>query len=70
MPLRSARSVGAQILAESVGRGLSEMAPGSIEGLQVVVDDINAARADLVERGSRSARSRNAGLEQVAISLG
>jgi len=62
--------VGAQILAESVGRGLSEMAPGSIEGLQVVVDDINAARADLVERGSRSASSRSAGLEQVAISLG
>jgi len=43
--------VGAQILAESFGRGLSEMAPGSIEGLQVVVDDINAARADLVEGG-------------------
>jgi predicted enzyme related to lactoylglutathione lyase len=35
----------------SIGKGLAEMAPGSVEGLQVVVDDINAARADLLERG-------------------
>jgi uncharacterized glyoxalase superfamily protein PhnB len=27
------------------------MAPGSVQGLQVVVDDINEARADLLERG-------------------
>lgn len=27
------------------------MAPGSVEGLQLVVDDIEAARAHLVERG-------------------
>jgi len=35
----------------SVGRGLSEMEPGSLEGLQMVVDDIEAAREDLAGRG-------------------
>jgi predicted enzyme related to lactoylglutathione lyase len=31
--------------------GAHEMAPGSVEGLQVVVDDADAARAELAERG-------------------
>ena len=31
--------------------GAHQMAPGSIEGLQVVVDDADAARAQLVESG-------------------
>jgi predicted enzyme related to lactoylglutathione lyase len=35
----------------AIGTGLTEMAPGSLEGLQVVVEDIDAARAELVERG-------------------
>lgn len=35
----------------SIGTGLSEMAPGSLEGLQMVVADADAARAELVERG-------------------
>ena len=35
----------------ALGRGLTEMAPGSLEGLQVVVDDIEAAHADLAGRG-------------------
>ncbi len=35
----------------SIGSGLSEMDPGSVEGLQLVVDDIEAARADLSGRG-------------------
>jgi len=35
----------------SIGTGLVESPPGSIEGLQLVVDDIEAARAELVERG-------------------
>jgi catechol 2,3-dioxygenase-like lactoylglutathione lyase family enzyme len=34
-----------------VGRGLVEMTPGSLKGLQLVVNDIRAARARLVERG-------------------
>jgi predicted enzyme related to lactoylglutathione lyase len=35
----------------AIGRGLSEMAPGSLEGLQVVVDDIEEARTALADRG-------------------
>jgi catechol 2,3-dioxygenase-like lactoylglutathione lyase family enzyme len=35
----------------SIGKGLVESEPGSLKGLQLVVSDINAARAHLVERG-------------------
>jgi predicted enzyme related to lactoylglutathione lyase len=35
----------------AIGRGLSEMTPGSVEGLQVVVEDAEAARAALAGRG-------------------
>jgi predicted enzyme related to lactoylglutathione lyase len=36
----------------AIGTGLGELsAPGSAKGLQLVVDDIEAARAELVERG-------------------
>jgi catechol 2,3-dioxygenase-like lactoylglutathione lyase family enzyme len=34
-----------------IGKGLSEMAPGSIQGLQLVVNDVHKAHAHLVERG-------------------
>ncbi|MER5620171.1 VOC family protein [Streptosporangium sp. NPDC002544] len=34
-----------------VGKGLTDMAPGSLRGLQLVVSDLHAARARLVERG-------------------
>jgi catechol 2,3-dioxygenase-like lactoylglutathione lyase family enzyme len=34
-----------------LGKGLVDMAPGSLQGLQLVVSDIHAARAQLVERG-------------------
>ena len=34
-----------------VGRGVADMAPGSLKGLQLVVKDIRAARNQLVERG-------------------
>jgi predicted enzyme related to lactoylglutathione lyase len=33
------------------GKGISESEPGSLQGLQVVVDDIEAAHADLSGRG-------------------
>jgi catechol 2,3-dioxygenase-like lactoylglutathione lyase family enzyme len=33
------------------GTGLKEMRPGDLQGLQLVVDDIHAARAELSERG-------------------
>ena len=35
----------------AIGRGLTEVTPGSVQGLQVVVEDIEAARAALVEGG-------------------
>ncbi len=35
----------------TIGLGISEAEPGSVKGLQLVVADIEAARAELVERG-------------------
>ncbi|MGH2590539.1 MAG: VOC family protein [Actinomycetota bacterium] len=35
----------------SIGEGITEMEPGSLEGLQLVVDEIGAARDDLLGRG-------------------
>jgi predicted enzyme related to lactoylglutathione lyase len=35
----------------AIGTGLSEMPPGSVQGLQLVVSDIEAAHGELVERG-------------------
>src|SRR6185503_13127829 len=34
-----------------IGTGLVDSAPGSLKGLQLVVADVDAARAQLVERG-------------------
>jgi catechol 2,3-dioxygenase-like lactoylglutathione lyase family enzyme len=34
-----------------IGTGITEMAPGSQKGLQVVVDDVEALRRELVGRG-------------------
>lgn len=36
----------------AIGTGLTEMAPGSIKGLQMVVADIHETRAELVSRGA------------------
>jgi len=33
------------------GTGISDAPPGSVKGLQLVVEDIHAARAELVDRG-------------------
>jgi catechol 2,3-dioxygenase-like lactoylglutathione lyase family enzyme len=35
----------------ALGTGLGEMAPGSVQGLQLVVEDVHAARTELAERG-------------------
>jgi catechol 2,3-dioxygenase-like lactoylglutathione lyase family enzyme len=35
----------------AIGKGVTEADPGSVEGLQVVVKDIEAAHADLSSRG-------------------
>jgi catechol 2,3-dioxygenase-like lactoylglutathione lyase family enzyme len=34
-----------------IGSGLTKMRPGSVEGLQLVVADMDRARAELVDRG-------------------
>jgi catechol 2,3-dioxygenase-like lactoylglutathione lyase family enzyme len=35
----------------TIGTGLTQVAPGTYQGLHLVVNDIEAARAELVERG-------------------
>jgi predicted enzyme related to lactoylglutathione lyase len=35
----------------ALGKGIVEAEPGSVKGMQLVVSDINAARAELVDRG-------------------
>lgn len=35
----------------AIGQGLTEAAPGSVKGLQMVVSDVNTAHAELTERG-------------------
>ena len=35
----------------AIGNGLVETPPGSAQGLQIVVEDVEAARAELLERG-------------------
>src|SRR3954453_406909 len=35
----------------AIGTGLGQMAPGSVEGLQIVIEDADAARAALLGRG-------------------
>ena len=34
-----------------IGEGMVDMSPGSLQGLQLVVADVRAAQAELVERG-------------------
>jgi predicted enzyme related to lactoylglutathione lyase len=46
-----------------IGTGLSGMAPGSLEGLQLIVNDIEAARAELVDRGVEVSEVRLMGPE-------
>ena len=35
----------------AIGTGITDMAPGTVQGLQMVVADIDAARAELVDQG-------------------
>ena len=35
----------------ALGKGIVDTPPGSVQGLQLVVPDVHAARAELVERG-------------------
>jgi catechol 2,3-dioxygenase-like lactoylglutathione lyase family enzyme len=43
----------------SIGRGLAEMKPGSLQGLQLCVKDIEAARTELVDRGVEATAVRH-----------
>jgi catechol 2,3-dioxygenase-like lactoylglutathione lyase family enzyme len=36
----------------ALGTGVTEAPPGSVQGMQMVVDDIHAAREELVRRGA------------------
>jgi catechol 2,3-dioxygenase-like lactoylglutathione lyase family enzyme len=44
-----------------IGTGLSDMQPGSVEGLQLTVTDMEAARDELVDRGRRRERRESPG---------
>lgn len=35
----------------ALGTGISQSEPGSVQGIQMIVSDISAARAELLERG-------------------
>ena len=35
----------------AIGRGITDATPGSVRGMQVVVDDVAKAREELVDRG-------------------
>ena len=49
----------------SIGTGLTEAEPGSVKGLQVVVDDTDLARAYLLEHGVRGRRGAGISLGPV-----
>jgi catechol 2,3-dioxygenase-like lactoylglutathione lyase family enzyme len=42
-----------------IGTGIAEMAPGILQGLQLVVPDVEAARAQLLERGVEASPIRH-----------
>ena len=42
-----------------LGNGITDAPPGSVPGVQLVVADIDAARAELVERGVEVSEVRN-----------
>ncbi len=44
-------SVSVSACSIAIGEGITTAAPGSVQGLQVVVSDIEEAKADLVARG-------------------
>ncbi len=44
-----------------IGTGISKMTPGSVEGLHLIVPDLDAARAELVGRGTEVGESFHMG---------
>ncbi len=53
----------------AIGTGITEAAPGSTKGLHLVVRDIEAARAELVERGVEAGEPFHFGAEGRAEGL-
>ncbi len=49
-----------------VGTGMTSMTPGSLEGLQLVVPDLGAVRAELVDRGAEISAVQDMGGVQFA----
>lgn len=49
-----------------IGTGMTSMPPGSLEGLQLVVSDLGAVRADLLRRGAEISEIQNMGGVQFA----
>jgi catechol 2,3-dioxygenase-like lactoylglutathione lyase family enzyme len=43
----------------AIGQGIVDSTPGSLKGMQIVVDDVEAARAELVERGVEASPVRH-----------
>ena len=50
-----------------IGTGMTSMTPGSLEGLQLVVPDIGAARAELLSRGAEISEVQDMGGVQFAF---
>jgi catechol 2,3-dioxygenase-like lactoylglutathione lyase family enzyme len=48
-----------------MGKGIAESTPGSVQGIQLVVTDIDAARAQLFERGVEVSPIRHVGADGV-----
>lgn len=44
-----------------IGTGMTGMAPGSLEGLQLVVEDLPAVREELVRRGAEVSEAQDLG---------
>lgn len=49
-----------------IGTGMTSMAPGSLEGLQLVVPDMDTARAELLGRGTEISEVQDLGGVQFA----
>jgi predicted enzyme related to lactoylglutathione lyase len=43
----------------AIGTGVTDAAPGSVKGMQIVVADADAARAELLERGVESSEVKD-----------
>ncbi|WP_354186659.1 VOC family protein [Arthrobacter sp. UYCu712] len=50
-----------------IGTGMTRMTPGSLEGLQLVVSNISAARAELLSRGAEISEIQDMGGVQFAF---